>query len=90
MKNWKTLKKELLTNKGVLKEYKRLEPRYVLISQLIEARIKRGFTQAELAKRMKTKQSAIARVESGNTNPTIEFLEKMTSAMGSKLKIQVK
>ncbi len=32
MKTWKTLKKELLKNKAVFKEYKRLAPRYQLIS----------------------------------------------------------
>lgn len=90
MKNWKTLKRELLKNKEVLKEYKRLEPRYQLISQLIEARIKRGLTQDRLAQKLGTKQAAIARLESGHANPTIGFLEKFAQAIGSKLIIQVK
>jgi len=90
MKNWKTFKKELLKNPQVAREYKKLEPRYQLISQLIEARIKKGLTQEELAKRIGTKQSAIARVESGSVNPTISFLEKFVAAIGSKLIIQVR
>lgn len=90
MKSWRTLKKELLKNKQVAKEYKRLEPRYQLISQLIETRIKKGLTQEELAKKMGTKQSAIARVESGSVNPTIGFLEKLVAAIGSRLIIQVR
>ncbi len=90
MKTWKTLKKELLKNKQVAQEYKKLEPRYQLISQLIEARVKKGLTQEELAEKIGTKQSAIARVESGNINPTIGFLEKFTQAIGTKLIIQVR
>jgi len=90
MKNWKTLKKELLKNKKVAAEYKRLEPRYQLISELIEARVKKGLTQEQLAKKMGTKQSAIARLESGNANPSINFLEEITRAIGSKLVIQIK
>jgi len=90
MKNWKTLKKELLKNKKVAEEYKRLEPRYQLISELIEARVKKGLTQEQLAKKMGTKQSAIARLESGNANPSINFLEEMAAAIGSKLVVQVK
>jgi ribosome-binding protein aMBF1 (putative translation factor) len=90
MKNWKTLKKELLKNKKVAEEYKRLEPRYQLISELIEARVKKGLTQEQLAKKMGTKQSAIARLESGNTNPSINFLEEMAAAIGSKLVVQIK
>lgn len=90
MEDWKTVKKELLKDPEVAKEYKRLEPRYQLISQLIKARRKKGMTQAELAKRIGTRQSAIARVESGNANPSIGFLEKLTEALGTRLIIQVK
>lgn len=90
MKDWKTLKKELLRDSLVAKEYKKLEPKYLLISQLIEARIKKGLTQKELAQKIGTKQSAVARLESGNANPSITFLERITSALGSKLIIQVK
>lgn len=90
MKDWKTLKKELLRDSLVAKEYKKLEPKYLLISQLIEARIKKGLTQKELAQKIGTKQSAVARLESGNANPSITFLEKITSALSSKLIIQIK
>lgn len=90
MKTWKTLKKELLKNKKVAEEYKRLEPRYQLISQLIESRLKKGLTQEQLAKRIGTKQSAIARLESGNSNPSVAFLEKIAEAIGSRLIIQVR
>lgn len=88
--NWKNLKKELLKDPKVAQEYKKLEPRYQIISELIRTRIKKGLSQDELAKRIGTKQSAIARVEAGNTNPSIEFLEKITKAMDSKLEIRVK
>lgn len=90
MKTWKSLKRELLKNKKVAKEYKRLEPRYQLISQLIESRLKKGLTQEQLAKRVGTKQSAIARLESGSSNPSVAFLEKIAEAIGSKLTIQVR
>ncbi|MBI4036918.1 helix-turn-helix transcriptional regulator [Candidatus Daviesbacteria bacterium] len=90
MKSLQVLKKELLKNKKVAQEYKRLEPRYQLISQLIEARIKKGLTQKQLAQKIGTKQSAIARLESGNANPSVAFLEKISAATGSKLFIQIK
>lgn len=90
MKDWKTLKGELLNNKKVRTQYEKLEPRYQLISQLLEARLRSGFTQETLAKKMGTKQEAIARLESGHANPTIDFLEKITQALGSRLVIQVK
>lgn len=90
MKNWRMLKAELLKNNEVLTEYKKLEPRYQIISQLLEARLRNGFSQEKLAKKIGTKQEAIARFESGRINPTIGFLEKITQALGSSLVIQVK
>lgn len=87
MKNWKVLKKELLKNKAVAREYERLTPRYQLISSLIEARKKKGMTQAMLGQAIGKKQEAIARLESGRTNPTLGFLEKITEALGSRIVI---
>lgn len=90
MQEWKNLKKEFLKDKKVAVEYKKLTPRYALISALIKVRIKKGLTQEELARKIGTQQSTIARVESGNANISFDFLEKMTQAMNSKLKIQIK
>lgn len=87
MREWKTLKAELLQDKAVKKEYDRLSPRYAAISELISARMKSGITQKELAKRVGTKQSAIARFEAGNVNPSLEFLEKMAQVMGYRITI---
>lgn len=89
MKNWAELRKELLANKEVKKEYEKLKPQYELIAQLIEARVKKGMTQKDLAKKMGTRQSAIARLESGNSNPSLAFLGKIAKATGHKLSIQI-
>jgi transcriptional regulator with XRE-family HTH domain len=48
-----------------------------------------GLTQAELAQRMGTTQSAIARTEGGGTRPTLETLEKVASAVGAELVVGV-
>jgi len=87
MEEWNKVKKELLKNKDVYKEYKKLEPKYRLISQIIGMRLKKDLTQKELADRLDTKQSAIARLESGNYNPTLEFLQRTAEALGRKLTI---
>ena len=90
MKNWKDLKAELLKNKNVSDEYEKLTPHYQLVSQLIEARVRKGLTQEQLAEKVGTKQSAIARLESGNSNPSLELLEKITKAVDSELLVQIK
>ncbi|OGD95993.1 transcriptional regulator [Candidatus Curtissbacteria bacterium RIFCSPLOWO2_01_FULL_37_9] len=90
MTDWKVLKKELLKDPKVKAEYDKLQPKFAAVSALIEARIKKGLTQEALAKKIKTKQSAIARIESGNANPSIGFLQKLAEALGKKLVIQFK
>ncbi len=89
MKSRKVLKKELMKDKAVAREYKRLALRYEFISSLIEARKKMGLTQEELAKKIGTKQASIARLESGRANPTIGFLEKLAKALDSKLTVKL-
>lgn len=90
MEEWKKVKKELLRNKAVRKEYVRLGPQFLLISKMIGLRIRHGLTQKELAKRIGTKQSAVSRFESGKYNPSVKFLEKTAVALGAKLSISLK
>lgn len=89
MSKWDDLEKELLSDPKVKKEYDRLAPRYAVISALIDARIKKGMTQTDLAEKLGTKQSAIARLEGGNINPSLEFLQKIARVMGYKLTISL-
>lgn len=46
-----------------------------------------GLTQAELARRMGTTQSSIARIESGGSLPTVEMLARLARAMGISLRL---
>ena len=68
--------------------YEQLGPEYEVARALIEARTRAGLTQAELAERMKTTQSAVARLESGRTPPSTRTLEKVARATGTRLRIQ--
>ena len=87
MSNWNDFKKKLLSEPGVRKEYERLGPRYEVIKKLIELRIKNEMTQTQLAKKLNTKQASISRFESGNVNPTVDFMLMVSQALGKKLNI---
>lgn len=89
MSKWKDLEKELLSDTATKKEFDKLAPRYAVISQLISARIKNKMTQQDVAKKVGTKQSAIARLESGGVNPSLEFLQKIAQVMGYKLTVRL-
>lgn len=67
--------------------YERLGPEFELARSLIEARTRTKLTQAELAERMKTTQSVIARLESGRSRPSTRTLDKIAQATGTKLRI---
>ena len=56
---------------------------------LITAREASGFSQQEMAKRMNTKQSVVARLESAQGNPTIKTLNKYAEALGGHLEINI-
>lgn len=60
---------ELMKDEEFRSEYEKLQPRYELISQIIDARKAQNMTQAELAKLVGTQKSNISRLESGNYNP---------------------
>lgn len=91
IQSFSAFKKELLANnKEVRRLYDEMAPQYELISAIIRKRIERKMTQAELAKKMGTKQSVISRLESGNTNPTLSFMREVATALGSELKISFK
>ncbi len=83
------LKRQMFARPGFKAAYDALGPKYALISAMLDARGKKGMTQAEIAKRAGTTQSAIARFESGRTNPTLEFASRLSHALGAKLEIRL-
>lgn len=69
------------------KAYDRLGPEFEISRSLIEARTRAKLTQAELAQRMNTTQSVVARLESGRTLPSTRTLEKIAQATRTRLRI---
>jgi len=70
-----------------VREYNVLEEEFALAAEIIKARSAAGLTQAELAKRMKTTQGAVARLESGRALPSTRTLKRFAEATGHRLKI---
>ena len=86
--NWKDFEKKLLKNPEVIKELKKLEPEYQLARSLIGARVKKRLTQKALAKKAKTDQASISRLESGSAKPSLALLRKVANALGANLMIK--
>ncbi len=87
MKSYKKLKKQLLKDYQVGQEYKKLGSEFELVQLIIAKRLKQGLTQTELAKRLNTKQSAISRLERGDYNPSLAFINRLAKALDAKIHI---
>jgi transcriptional regulator with XRE-family HTH domain len=82
-KSFKKLKAELLANDAVREAYDQLAPEYAIARAIIKARTASGLTQAQLARRMKTSQSYIARLEGARTMPTMKTFLRVAKATGT-------
>jgi transcriptional regulator with XRE-family HTH domain len=69
------------------KAYDALEEEFVLAEVIMDVRNRAGLTQEELARRMGTTQPVVARLESGRTHPSMQTLERLAEATGSRLLI---
>jgi ribosome-binding protein aMBF1 (putative translation factor) len=78
-----------LADPEVKREFDALEQEFAIASELIRARARAGLSQAELAARMGTSQSAIARLESGQTLPSTKTLLRFAEATKSKVELRL-
>jgi ribosome-binding protein aMBF1 (putative translation factor) len=82
-------KARLLANPAVKAEYDALAPEFEVSAELIRARLRAGLSQAEVAARMGTSQTVIARMESGRTLPSTKTLLRFAEATKSRLQINL-
>lgn len=83
-KPFSKLRRKMLTNPRVRAHYDQLGGEFELAGEVIAARTRAGMSQAELAERMKTTQSAIARLESGKHWPSRSTLQRLARATGTR------
>jgi ribosome-binding protein aMBF1 (putative translation factor) len=84
---WEQVKQKMLTRTGFKEALARHRVEYDVAKAIIEARTEKGISQHELAKRMKTTQSAISRLERGNISPSVFYLHRLAKALDSQLRI---
>lgn len=81
--SWTSARKEIFTSE----ENAASDLRVAIIVELIKARRERGLSQYQLSEISGVKQSAIARMESGNSLPTLKTLQKLLKPLGKKIAI---
>ncbi|NTU43105.1 MAG: helix-turn-helix transcriptional regulator [Nitrospirales bacterium] len=87
----KELKARALERTEVKSEYDLLEEEFSFLDEFLKARAAAGITQAEVAERIGTTQSAIARLESGRgkRSPSLATLQKYAHALGCRLELRL-
>jgi ribosome-binding protein aMBF1 (putative translation factor) len=83
------LRQDLLKDPDVRAEYDRLGPIFAVVGEMVEARQIAGLTQAEIAKRMGTSQSVIARLENARHMPTFDMVARYAAAIGRRIDIHL-
>ena len=90
MMDWNTHKKQLMKDPKFRKALKETELEYQIARNIIKARLDKGLTQQQLAKKLNTKQSVISRAENAKTIPSLSFLKRLAEAFDTSLQVQFK
>lgn len=86
--DWETHKKILLKDPEVRKALKESELEYQVARAIIRARIEKNLTQAQLARKLNTRQSVISRAENAKTVPSLSFLKRLAKALNVSLSVR--
>lgn len=87
---WEDFEKKLLKKPGFKEAVEETRLEYEIARALIQVRIEKGLTQAEIAIKMETKQSVISRLENAKTTPSLSFLKRLAKVLGASLQVQFK
>ncbi|HBK06228.1 MAG TPA: transcriptional regulator [Acetobacteraceae bacterium] len=83
------LRRDLLQDPDVRAEYDRLGPIFTVVGEMVDARQQAGLTQAEIASRMGTSQSVVARLENARHMPTFDMVARYAAALGRRIDIHL-
>lgn len=87
----KQLRAVALGNPEVKAEFKKAVDEYALLDEFLKARAAQGLTQAQVAEKIGTTQSAVARMESGKGkhSPSLATLTKYADALECRLEVRL-
>lgn len=89
MKTLKTVRRELLADDETRAAYDALADEFAIARELIGARLRAGLSQGEVAERMGTTQSVVARLESGRRPPSIRTVQRFAQAVGGHVVLRI-
>ena len=89
MKTLKTIKAEMLADAATRAEFDAQAPEFETARELVAARAHAGLSQAQVAERMGTTQSTVARLESGKRPPSLRTVQRYAQAVGGRAVVRI-
>lgn len=89
MKTLKTIRQELLADDDARAVYEALDGEFAVAHELIAARLRAGLSQGQVAERMGTTQSVVARIESGARPPSMRTVQRFAQAVGGRVVLRI-
>ena len=89
MKSLKTIKVEMLADAATRAEFDAQAPEFETARELVAARAQAGLSQAQVAERMGTTQSTVARLESGKHPPSLRSVQRYAQAVGGRAVLRI-
>ncbi len=87
---FKQFKTKTLKNAAVKAEYEAFGPEYEVVKTIIKERIKRGWSQTDLAEAIGSRQPVVSRLERGDGNPSLQTLNRIAKALDLSLKVTMR
>ncbi len=87
---FKQFKARALKDPAIAAEYEALEPEYEIVRTIIRERIRRGWSQTQLAEAVGSRQPVISRLERGDGNPSLQTLGRIAKALDLSLKVSMR
>ena len=78
-----------MANPAIRQAYASQAPEFELARELIAARLRAGLTQGDVAARMGTTQSVVARIESGRGTPSMRTVKRFANAVGARAVVRM-
>jgi transcriptional regulator with XRE-family HTH domain len=80
-------REKLAQNPEYVEAEEKLRTRFTLGNAVLQGRTKKGWSQAELAEAVGTKQANISRIEAGLANPTLDFIQRLCEMLDLELNL---
>ena len=87
---FKQFKSKALKDPATKAEYEALGPEYEVVKTIIKERVKRGWSQTELAEAIGSRQPVISRLERGDSNPSLQTLSRIAKALDLSLQVSMR